>query len=968
MRKSFLKKLKKGISVAAVAVLAMTALPVMGGLFVANAADPEIKESVKTYDITKEAASGKYKDGDVIGTTDMIVKKALNINLDKGVLRFRAGNVILMPVKDDTTKIEFTMVCNGDKADRFVILGEDTSDTTYSCAMSKAGNSFTVGDVTDYIVEEGGKKYIPLISNGDVKATSFTLKEYNPVNRVTVTGKIEGAAAVGIDSVKFVNMDDPKAEVITAPVDAEGKYTATLRRVDGNTNYFAAVSKLGYKIDNTDGANRFTLTGNGSAAEHNFKIADSPVATISNGTFEGVMDADLKGEIKVVFTPKDSTMDSYELALQKVEDGKYTFGEIKITANVDYEAVITNADDYEVKAAVNKAEGTYADVVIKAEKKPVYAVSGTFVASDDKKADVKSITFKNMDTPDYSYTFSVNGTTYSAALRDGEYETSVECDGYTAYDHVSVKGGLVLNDVYLVSGAAEPVNAYAAEIKVGKNEDIKTIADAVKYISNMTRTDDQRVTIVLMDDLYREQLVIDTPNITLKSNNENGSTITWYYGVGYSYYSAKISADKRSAYYDEAWAVDKYYQTSISQNPGHWGATVNLFAGAKGFKAENITFENSFNRYMTTEEVADGVSKGIENSKIDRSTAKDADVITRAAKERAAALYIQADDTEYKNCKLLSSQDTLYTGDGEESSYFTDCVIEGSTDYICGDGNAVFDNCTLSMYGYSDEEASGSLIVANKNTGKHGYLFYNCDIVNTDYPGILPTASFYFARSWARGCRNTFINTTVESESMIVPAGYTNMSGDSNDVSDSFMNEFGTHTADGVMVATAERCKGTKIMTAAEAAAVDPKTFFDDFDATYYTAVADYTSVYKAMEEAAKYDADKYENFDAVNKAIAAVDGSKKSAQQTEVEAMAKAINDAIGALVEKSEVVPPAEEPTTPPVVDEPTQPSEPGSPDSETPKTGDAAPVALYVALALLSVLALAGVCVLGKKKFTK
>ena len=111
MRKSFLKKLKKGISVAAVAVLAMTALPVTGGLFVADAADPEIKESVKTYDITKEAASGKYKDGDVIGTTDMIVKKALNINLDKGVLRFRAGNVILMPVKDDTTKIEFTMVC-----------------------------------------------------------------------------------------------------------------------------------------------------------------------------------------------------------------------------------------------------------------------------------------------------------------------------------------------------------------------------------------------------------------------------------------------------------------------------------------------------------------------------------------------------------------------------------------------------------------------------------------------------------------------------------------------------------------------------------------------------------------------------------------------------------------------------------------------------------------------------------------
>ena len=35
------------------------------------------------------------------------------------------------------------------------------------------------------------------------------------------------------------------------------------------------------------------------------------------------------------------------------------------------------------------------------------------------------------------------------------------------------------------------------------------------------------------------------------------------------------------------------------------------FANAKGFKAENITFENSLNRYLTQEELADGADKNV---------------------------------------------------------------------------------------------------------------------------------------------------------------------------------------------------------------------------------------------------------------------------------------------------------------------------------------------------------------------
>ena len=332
----------------------------------------------------------------------------------------------------------------------------------------------------------------------------------------------------------------------------------------------------------------------------------------------------------------------------------------------------------------------------------------------------------------------------------------------------------------------------------------------------MERSKDERVTVVLTDDLYREQVIVDTPNITIKSAKESGSTITWYYGVGFSYYSAKKTTN--GSYYDEAWAVDKYYKTAVEKNPGHWGSTVNLFANAKGFKAENITFENSLNRYLTQEELADGADKNVTPACTARTT-ENIDVRSKAAKERAAVIYIQADDTEYKDCKFLSSQDTVYTGDAQEVSYFKNCVIEGTTDYICGDGNPVFDECTLSMYSYSDKEAVASYIVASKAKGKHGYIFNNCKIVTTSSTGLKATSKNILARAWGAGTV-TWLNTEVESANMIDPVAYKDMNAK---VKDAHYYEYNTHTPDGTAVDTSARAEGVTILTAEDAAKIDIK-------------------------------------------------------------------------------------------------------------------------------------------------
>ena len=713
--------------------------------------------------------------------------------------KFRAGNVLYLPlVNADTTKVVVRMICSQEDATRYITVGSD-SKGAYSVPVSKTEKSVTVPDIDDFVVTVGDVRYLPVVATGEVKTYHIYVDEYNPVNSVVVSGTVSNAAANGVTQIKFKNLTDTTREDVIVNIDGDGKYSATLKRVGGNTSYVAAIPNIGYKLDDTDGANKFTLTGNATTFPKDFAVVVSPVATIS-GTLTGIPDSALKGNLKVTLVPDNNSLDSVDVTLAKSGE-TYTYNNVNLAANEKYSVVLTNADDYEVSATISEAAGTTQGVDIVATAKPLVSVSGKFVTSDKKTSDVTKITFTNIETPAYKYTFDVTGETYSAELRAAEYVTSVESNAYTASDRVSVDDVAVTNDVYLVAPEDTSAVEYKAEITVGAGGDFATIAEAVKYVARMTRTNGERVTLLLTDELYREQLVINTPNITIKSANDSGaSTITWYYGVGYTYYSAKLSADGKSLYYDEAYAVDKYELSQpISQGVGHWGATVNLLAGAEGFQAENIVFENSFNRYKTDEEVADGVGTGTGVCALDRSIATSADLLTKAYKERAAVIYIQADKTEYKNCQFLSSQDTIFTGDSNEHSYFVDCKIEGTTDYICGDGNPVFDRCLLSMYSYSDQEATGSFIVANKAKATDGgYFFNDCSIATTDYPGLKATSGNLLARAWDAGSIKWY-NTLVESSTMLAAKAYTDMNGK---VANANYQEYNTHLEDGTIVTT----------------------------------------------------------------------------------------------------------------------------------------------------------------------
>lgn len=905
----FNKLFRKVFAAVSAVTLIVSGMPVGLGV-TAKAADTQTRKITYSFSANsskKAPAAGEILDGTAgeSGGILYVSQDAGNsgVTYDSDKLRFRQGSVLYLPVKDDTTKVKYEQVCSNAATDRPVYIG--SVDSGYSVQMKTTTQSVTVDDITGYIVEKEGQKYLPVISGGDVKVRTMALTEYNPIINVTVTGTVANAAENGITEIKFDSLTDSSAKTVTAQVDSNGKYSVVLKRVNGSAKYEVSISAVGFKINDTDNGNILELTGEDATAVKDFEAVADAVATVS-GSIMGIPADAVKGTVSVKFVPDNSKLSTIEVDVKAQTDGSYSFSNVSINSSSNYSVVLGGVDDYEVTEKLNKAAGDYTDVKIAATQRAKVNVSGKFVTSDDKASDVTKITFTNKSDSSYSYSFDVTGDGYKAQLRAGEYDTSVVSEKYTAYDHVSVGSADVLNDVYLETEADTSPVEYQAEVKVGKGQQFETITDAVKYIGRMTRTT-ERVTITLTDALYREQVMVDTPYVTISS--EAGSTITWYYGSGYTYYSADMNG-----YYSEARAVDKYEKgVEIGMGTGHWGATVNVLPTATAFRSEGVIYESSFNRYMTTEEVADGVGKGGDNSKVDRSKATDADIKLYKNKERACVIFIEADQSEFKDCQFLSSQDTMFTGNNTEHTYFKNCVIEGTTDYICGDGSAVFDGCTLSMYGYGDKAASGSIIVASKALSQLGYLFNNCKVVKTSYPGINNgITKTYFARPWRADSKVVFLNTEVEDANTIAPAGFTSMSNVTPAKAKYY--EYNTHLADGTKVSTSSRAAGVNKMTDEEASAVKLEDYFEGWTPAYYKSgdvkpepvAADYTAVDEAIKAAEALNKDDYEDFSAVTKAIEAVDRTLTSEEQAKVDAMAKAITDAINGLVKKQPVVEP--------------------------------------------------------------
>ena len=215
------------------------------------------------------------------------------------------------------------------------------------------------------------------------------------------------------------------------------------------------------------------------------------------------------------------------------------------------------------------------------------------------------------------------------------------------------------------------------------------------------------------------------------------------------------------------------------------------------------------------------------NTTTDRQQAG-VDVTAKSATERAAAIAVESDQTEFNNCKFLSSQDTLYTNEGNRI-YFKNCVIEGETDYIFGGGNVIFDDCQLAWCGYSSGEKPGYITAQKSNIKSELYLFRDCSVVSGDLvkQGKTNVAAGYLGRPWGGADASvTFLNTKLESSNMIVDEGWGEMSGAKPE--NAKFNEYNTTYAEnGSSVDVSKRTNPQ--LTEALAAAYTTKSMFGDW-------------------------------------------------------------------------------------------------------------------------------------------
>lgn len=607
---------------------------------------------------------------------------------------------------------------------------------------------------------------------------------------VNVSGTIE-AGQLNIGSnyvVKFINQATKQESI--ADVKQDGSFTVSLA-----TGYtYVAVLSGAPGFGFTDESKVIEISEDSSAIENKRLIVEQKAQFEFSGTLTGfAQEYDLSRLVMTMMPPKDSTADEVALTIDK-EARSFT---ALLDTDVEYTIQMEGADDYIIKTPVTVSGDSVKEIVV--ELKPRYTVSGGFIGlGDTAVTELKFVLLDEKGNQDNNYVYpaTVTNSSYTVQLRDGAYLAIATVDGYKTQTHVVVEGKPVSKGLLFVSTTTEPALERQANIYVGypnRPHNYKTVSEAVKAAKRMPKpaSEAERITIHIAPGTYREQVIVDVPYITLTNDSpEKEVKITWYYGIGYAYYSIK------GGYYDAERAYDKYEKA----NADRWGCAVRI--AASDFRAENIIFENSFNRYITEEEILDGVELHTEGTDslatfVRKAGQTEDQMASKAATERAAAIAIDADRAEFYQCEFYGSQDTVYTGSKGVHSYFKNCVIEGNTDFLFGDSNSVYENCDLSFAGYSDTDKKyGGYIAVNQAESQHGYLFWGCNIVqgkkyNNGFGDL--------GRPWRAGARVAYVNTTQETADVITEAGWQDMSGASAKDNPNY-KEFNTRLPNGTEI------------------------------------------------------------------------------------------------------------------------------------------------------------------------
>ena len=171
------------------------------------------------------------------------------------------------------------------------------------------------------------------------------------------------------------------------------------------------------------------------------------------------------------------------------------------------------------------------------------------------------------------------------------------------------------------------------------------------------------------------------------------------------------------------------------------------------------------------------------------------DALQPEVKGQEVALSVLVSDFTMENCRLTSTQDTLFAGPlpddligryegflldelrrgGKLTQRYTNCLIEGTVDFIFGCGQAIFEDCQIRSL--VDARNCGYVAApAHELRQEEGYTFRRCQF--TCEAGVEP-GSIYLARPWRDYGLCRFEDCVYGPH--IAPAGFDKWSGTNRD-------------------------------------------------------------------------------------------------------------------------------------------------------------------------------------------
>ncbi|PIA61028.1 hypothetical protein AQUCO_00300510v1, partial [Aquilegia coerulea] len=253
-------------------------------------------------------------------------------------------------------------------------------------------------------------------------------------------------------------------------------------------------------------------------------------------------------------------------------------------------------------------------------------------------------------------------------------------------------------------------------IKASGGGDYKTISDAID--EGVPENNSKWIRIIVHSGTYKEKVVIpvNKPYIFLDGENWGNTVIT---------YNGHINLQ------DSAFQV-----------------------AADNFVARHITFKNTYNHDYK-------VLQGNKNPQA-----------------QAVAAFIQGDKNSFYQCSFIGLQDTLWDSLGRH--FFQNCYIEGSVDFIFGDGQSVYEDLGMSFtvrfleakpdfylnlkmyYKRNPDQVFITAHIRSKETEPTGFVFKYCNVIGTG-PTLL-------GRAWGPYSRVLYYKTQFAD--IISPEGW----------------------------------------------------------------------------------------------------------------------------------------------------------------------------------------------------